>query len=486
LLGDSFCLSLRHSGDTDLHQPHQRNQLKSVFDVIQSLRATNSNKVKLEILSANKANEDLKQFLKITYEPKINFYMTKVDPNFAGIVTSLDQPFTDDTLAEVYDTIATRELTGHAAKSWVATLWASLDSVGQELLRLLIQRDAQAGVSVSTINKVWPGLLTDVPYMRCCLPKESDLVTWPWAKGIFSQIKADGMFANVNNWGERITIETRAGTPMPLDFFQDLITEVQKKVPTGYQLHGELLMLNPQGEVMKRAEGNGMFNRLLKEGVLEDGYTPMYQVWDMIPIGEARVKNTYSIPYRLRFEQVLKMFGSFLEGKFFRPIEFKLVFSLAEAYAHAKEAMQKGLEGTVIKHPEAVWEDSTSKYQVKLKLEYPVDLLVVGFNAANEKSKNSDTFGSLECWSADGKLRVGVTGLKDHVRKDLYDRRDTIIGKLVITVKSNGIQAPSEDTNGYYSLFLPRFVEERLDKTTADTLEEIQAQQEAAINSATL
>jgi DNA ligase-1 len=390
--------------------------------------------------------------------------------------------FTDDTVADIYDTIAKRDLTGNAARLWLANLYHDLaEDWEKELLTLLIQRDVQAGISKGTINKVWPGLITDVPYMRCCLPSAVDLASWPWKRGVYSQIKADGQYANISHLASgAVTIETRAGSPFPLEYFKDLVAEIQAAIPKGMQIHGELLMLDPQGKIMPREKGNGMFNSLQQGGELEPGYQPVYHAWDMIPVEEAKVKNKYLVAYETRFQALEGYIGKGL--KHLQLIEYKIVHSLAEAYRHAKEAMEAGLEGTVDKHPDGPWEDSDgSKYQVKLKLEVDVEVRVVGFKAADTKSKNKDLFGSLMCESECGKLRVNVSGIKDAKRKELFDRKEQILGKLIITMRCNGLMEPSDDTDGYWSVFLPRFIEERPDRDTADTLERMKQIQQSAI-----
>jgi DNA ligase-1 len=54
-----------------------------------------------------------------------------------------------------------------------------------------------------------------------------------------------------------------------------------------------------------------------------------------------------------------------------------------------------------------------------------------------------------------------------------------------MTVKANDIMPPT-GSNGRYSLFLPRFVELRLDKTVADSLQRVKDQKEAAKEAAIL
>ena len=83
------------------------------------------------------------------------------------------------------------------------------------------------------------------------------------------------------------------------------------------------------------------------------------------------------------------------------------------------------------------------------------------------------------CDSECGKLRVNVSGLDDALRNAISADREGWMG-AIITVRSNTLLEPSK-SNSLFSLFLPRFVERRDDKTTADDLDRIKAQFEAAM-----
>jgi DNA ligase-1 len=391
-----------------------------------------------------------------------------------------------NTVSGLVQKLGGRSITGNAARSYLATLHQNLsEDWERDLLESLIERNVKAGISISTINKIWPGLVTDVPYMRCSLikdlPKKKAINTWPWARGIYSEIKADGMFANVSHHANgKVSIESRNGSPFPLEYFGDLILDVKASIPAGNQLHGELLIYR-NGVMLPREEGNGVFNKLLQGGNLPIGDVVVYQAWDCIPISEAKPKNKYDVPYAQRFNHLKTMLKSTSIKSVLQLIEYKIVYSLKEAYEHCKEAMKRDLEGTVLKHPDAIWEDGTSQGQVKLKLEFVFEAKVVGFKAAKKSSKNAATFGSLECESSCGKLKFNVTGIKDENRKRIHKLGPKYLG-TIISVCVNGIMLPDEETGGFFSVFLPRYLEDRLDKTEADSLERIQQIQQEAID----
>jgi len=450
--------------------------MKHVYDAIIACRNNPSKNAKIDILTDARSPE-LREFLRVVYEPRINFYQKKIDTKNTSVSNIMDDVRFDlDTVTNVYSTLGMRQLTGKTAKTWLSNLYNGFQNDWErEMLQMLIERDVRAGFSGNTVNKVFgEEVVTDVPYMRCSLPKDAKLDKFNWKKGVYSQVKADGMFANVTHELDgTVSVRSRNGSPFPLvGAFNSLIAEVQALVPRGYQLHGELLMYFDR-KPMNRQEGNGKFNTLLQSGELADGFFVVYECWDIIPLEQAKAKNKYKVPFYERHEYLKSLMVG--ERLSLWQIETRVVHSLKEAYDHYRDALERGLEGTIVKDPdELIWEDSTSKWQVKLKLEFEVDLEVVGYEEG--KGKAAGMLGALLTQTSDGKLKVQVgSGFSDEQRKDIWARKDL----KIIAVKSNSILPPTRKET--YSLFLPIFVEERLDKTEADSLQRVMDQYDATI-----
>jgi DNA ligase-1 len=370
-----------------------------------------------------------------------------------------------------------RELTGGAALDAIdkAMAFATNDE-WNGWYRLILIKDLKAGFSESTVNKAikdthpqW--VVPTTPYMRCSLPAKSNMEDWDWAVGIFSQTKADGMFANVNIREDGyVWVTSRGGTLFPdgaLGIEEDLASVFRK----GTQTHGELTIYI-DGVLQPREIGNGIFNSLLKGGSLEANQKVVYDCWDQIPLSEAVPKGKYTVEYLARFGDLDIQIQTGCKTTV-RLTETRIVYSMAEAVKHYKEHRARKLEGTILKTSKLIWKDGTSKDQVKMKEEIDIELRVIGFNPG--KGKNTNTFGSIQCQSECGLLEANFSGFEDDVRKAIWADRLNWPGKI-ITGRSNSLLAPSKGKkNGLWSLFLPRFIEERMDKTVADTLEQIQA-----------
>lgn len=77
---------------------------------------------------------------------------------------------------------------------------------------------------------------------------------------------------------------------------------------------------------------------------------------------------------------------------------------------------------------------------------------------------------------------VDETGLTDEMRADIAGLEKRIKNKQIMTAKCNGV-TESKGKPGMFSLYLGRFKEWRSDKSVADSLKKIQAQEAAFTDS---
>ncbi len=399
------------------------------------------------------------RLLNRTYSTEYVYGIKKVKQTQVGTQTVAD---VWDQVETMLDRLTSRTVTGNAARTEVENLLNLLTADEAQVIINLLKGDLRCGISVATINKMFPDTIPEYPYQRCSLMKGSNIDNFDWASGIFSQEKADGMFANIFLYPDLITkITSRNGTLFANKEFRDFIHEFVNVADEGYCYHGELLVLE-DGKVLARELGNGVLNSVLKGGCFEKNQKPFYMVWDRVPLKDAISGGKCKTPYKDRFNAIKNIKGAFADV-----IPTKIVYSLAEAYEHYVELTSRNIEGTVIKNPKAIWEDKTSKDQIKLKIEAEVDLIVRGFNQGN--GKNAHLFGSIAAESRCGRLRVNVSGISDKDRERINNEREEWIDKKIITVRANSIM----ESNDVAALFLPRLVEERLDKTEADDFEKI-------------
>lgn len=451
-----------------------------IYNLIEAIAQTPSKNEKQRMLKACEGCELLREVLKAACDPTISYGIKKIPPHL-----QIGLAIFDAQTWSILRQMQARTLTGNAMMLAVQAELNRLSNSSASLFKRILLKDLRAGFAESTTNKVFPGLIPEYPYMRCSLPKDAKLEAFYWSAGVISQEKADGMFANVNHeaTGE-VFIYSRSGSMFPMKKFESLVEAVQSALDADTQSHGELL-IRRSGEILPREIGNGILNSVLKGGDFGPDERPIFMIWDQIPLSAVRPKGKYEVPYRTRLTAIanqLRLRKNPAHRYDVQLVPTRIIRSLPDAYQHYAELLAEGKEGTIVKNPTAIWRDATSKGQVKLKLDFAVDLQIIGFEAG--KGKNESTFGSIITATSDGKLEVSVSGFKDATRAEIWANGHTIVG-TVMTVRANGIMKPSQEGKAH-SLFLPRFVEFRLDKKVADTLQQVFDQEEAAKQGAAL
>lgn len=442
--------------------------IDTLYEKLEQMGATTSSNAKLEIVKSLTPVE--LSIVKLALDPSVNFYIAKLPITASGSSEWSGREYT------LLDDLYTRKITGNAARSRVAEVLEDLKAEHASVLRRVILKDLKVKVGETLVNKAFPGAIPVTPYMRCSLPDKSNMPKWTdddWSTGIISQEKADGMFASMTRYGDCFTMASRQGSVFPGDAMAPIFSEVRGRIAFDLQTHGELLVYK-DGVLLERQVGNGILNSLLQGGELPEGHEVRYLVWDLIPADEAKAGGRHTRPYDMRLQHLETLVYGL---KTVSLIPTEVVYSKEEAVRHYRDLLAKGKEGTILKHPQAIWKDGTSKDLVKMKLEFDVELQVTGLVPGN--GKNADTFGSLTCTSACGGLVVDVSGFTDAKRKELHERGEGLMGQI-LTVRANGIMYPSANSPKH-SLFLPRFVEERLDKREADSLDHIVDQFKAAV-----
>lgn len=463
--------------------------MKQIYDIIIELRADNSTNYKLEVLAKYKNNKLLRKFLLYTYTPRFNYFITDLPESelFRHSANNLDET----SFFSILDQMKSREITGNTAREKLSEHLSHYNSMIYELYELVIKRDIRAGVSTKSINKVFPNLIPTTPYMRCSLLKDyKETNLFGKHNTIFVQKKADGVFSYIIKEDNQIKFQTRNGT---IYYVEDIEKDFDF-IPNNTVLVGEALIIS-NGKELDRKTGNGLINKLIKSEcsfeTLEKDYAKAttqkqkdniqikqlqlkqqlkdiveglhFEVWDMISVGE--FDNGYSgevYSSRLsRLERLLQNISNRVSL-----IETSEVVSLELAEDIAEQYISQGYEGAIIKSKDLLFENKTSKSQIKIKSEFDCDLLCIGVTEGNGKYKG--LVGALECVSACGNLKVSVgSGLTDEMRSADFKE---YIGKI-ITVKYN--EKITKKDSDEISLFLPRFVEVRVDKDTADTLDRI-------------
>jgi len=486
-----------------------------ILDIFKELRADNSATYKLNTLKKYKDNEQLKEVLLATYTPFKQYYIKQI-PEFVSGMNETGTFITLDQAMQFLEKLSKRELTGNAAREQLSYTIDHMEQDDAEVLRLILDRSVDCGISHKTVNKVWKGLIGEIPYMRC------EKLTDKTKKGIkypaLVQLKADGTFVNVIKHNKVVSCMTRNGTEFHVgkitEYFERVLSDIDNFVITGE------VVLYKDGKVLDRKTGNGRITsyvkrettrasilekqkKLVDNGKLESAAFKklskdltdkelewietedmlVLEGWDLIEYSDWAAGKS-DTPYTERFDKFKEISK---DCPFLDIIPTQTINNFEEAQSFANQMMSEGLEGGVLKNINGHWENKTSKNQIKLKAERDADLLCIGYTPGT--GDNEGGIGSLVCVTDDRLLEVSIgTGLsrddRGLQRVDENDMsqglklRDDIISidkffddtykdKIIQAVYNEVINSNGKDT---HSLFLPVYQGVRFDKDTADTL----------------
>lgn len=431
-----------------------------ILKILNELESHNSRNFKIDLLTKHKDNLLLKEVCRLANDPMINFYQRKI-PVYTKMSGNLMLDLNG--AIEGLSILSTRTLTGNAAIAQLQMILCAVNADDAEVIKRIIGKDLKCGVSTSTVNKVWKGLVHEFPCMLCS-PFEQRLVDKIRFPAIV-QTKMDGMRVNAIVKDGALSFYSRNGKELSLlDNMSEELLMMQQTYGKDVVFDGELLVLDENGKISDRQTGNGTLNRAVKGTITEEQASRVVMiVWDIITY-DMFLKGKDSIEYSIRFAILENLIKRKDDNKV-RLIESSVVQSLEQTQEIFQSYLADGHEGIILKDPRSIWENKRSKSQIKFKAELDCDLKVM--SVISGTGKYADMIGSLYCESADGVLKVYVgSGLSDEQRSappsDYWNK--------IVAVKYN---ARIKNVKGEESLFLPIFLEVRLDKEVADNSEDI-------------
>lgn len=459
-------------------------KIRAIFSEISSEPGSNK---KMEILSSYKSNTTLKDVLYLANSKRIKFFIKQIPDYTHASTPSMDL----ETALTKLSALSKREKTGHDASKHLAGILSSLSKDDAYIIERIIDKDCKLGMGTTNINKIFPKLIEDTPYMGAKAFSEKlgkaifeDKTNKGYA---YSQIKMDGRYANAIIRGGEVELESRGGNPTILDGakFVEELKKFDECVLNGeltidgvprYISNGIVASLVSIGD--KRNAGESIVEETTKfekkHGMTyREGLNAIrFTVWDTITVDEY-FDAVCSTPYHDRLINLSALMKK-VKPSMVSFIATKKVYSYEEAMIHFQENLNKGQEGTILKASMGTWKDGKPNWQVKMKLEMDVDLKIVGFNYGT--GKNVNVISSVNAESSDGKVFTRPTGINEEMMEYITKNQKKLEG-MILEVKCCGL---SQDSTGNYSLLHPVFKTLRDDKTTCDSLQSIQEIEAAA------
>ena len=437
----------------------------SILQKLNQLSETASTNDKLEFLKQNVDSVDLRNVFRLAYTTQIRFWVKKRPeiPAKSGFSFNMDISLSF-ALSELENEIASRNVTGNAAIELIGNLAANLSPDDQEVFMRVVERDLKCGTGMTLANKVWKGLILDYPVLLCNKFNDKTEKKIDWTEGQIIQCKMDSSRINFEfDQGKVVSVSTRNGSSIDITPFLDIeLADIDHCI-----LDGEL-MYSLDGVDLDRKTSSGIINKAIKGTISEEESKGLNLVcWDYIPY-EDFVLGECLLTYDIRFKILNSVVEASQTNKI-KVVESKVIYSKEEALQQYNENLEKGLEGCILKNPNAIWSSKRSNDYLKLKNESTADLVVIGYNMGAFGTQFAGMLGSLICETSDGLLRVNVGSGFKHLKGE-RDDPNFYIGKIVEVKYNEIISSKNSKTK---SLFLPIYSCIREDKIVANTLKEL-------------
>ena len=401
---------------------------------------------------------------KACYNPYVTFGVRKV-PDTVGIVDA-ENPWSEfNTLLTM---LAHRDLTGNAAIDAINEMSERFDSIEwNTFCAPVIRRDLRAGISDKTINKICKKTEYEIPVFGCQLATNSE--GRPEMKGTKRlEPKLDGvrvLLMVIPGASEGVTTICFSRNGKVFDNFTHIEQQVsdnfvkiarvhQNALINGFVLDGEVIG-NTFQELMRQARR--------KTDVQADD--SVFNIFDIIPLSDFREGHwNAQLHKRIAILEHIRHVVDTMPNVELLPhimVDLDTAAGKDQLERYAKDQVNAGFEGIMIKELEAPYICKRSTDWMKWKPTLTVDLEVVGVEEGT--GRNLGRLGALVCHGVDDGKEITVnvgSGFSDVDRDDYWTNRNLVIGRTAEVL----CDVITQNQDGTYSLRFPRFVRFRDDK----------------------
>jgi DNA ligase-1 len=453
-------------------------ELKAIVQLLiqlESVTGEGSQKEKQRLIRENDCLE-LRYVLKLCFDPLIVTHINKVER--IGEEDYEDRPEggckTFENFRELLEKLISLKAATDEIRKEVYIFIEMTDLLEEEkrMLAKIFTKNVNIGIGRAIINEALGFNL--IPNNEMMKAEDNKEVVKKWleeGKSVFAEEKFDG----VRIWCEMVRgkIEhfyTYNFQELNMDCMQNIAKQLRMIFPLNnfhYFIDGEMLGKNRQSV-------SGLITKILKgTAPKEIDKNFVYHVFDydkMQTVADGVGKLKYILRKKLlgNLFQVAKSWEQdWSQIKYVRKYPVKNWGDVEKIYG---KVVAEGGEGLILKLGDHLYETKRSKSWIKMKEEKVCDLKVVSVFPGKSGTKREATIGGFVCESADKLLSVEVgSGFSDKQLTEIAKNPNYFIGKI-ISVKYN---SKIEDKFGKKSLFLPRLVEIRFDKNTADNINKI-------------
>lgn len=432
---------------------------------LESLTGEGSQKSKQNLIK-DSLSPEMEYILDICFNPFVTTKLHKL--NFQELPNSKNPNLWEDFKSLVEDlkkAPAANDSLRNRAQQIISCRLSDDDKEDIELRKYLMKvltKRMNIGIGAKLINKAVGKELIPDPSLMLATDDHSTIEKWG---KIYCEEKYDGVRVIALYKNGEISYFTRAFNELDSSCFPTITEDLKKSIQSSdlkgdWFFDGELTDLN-------RKSVSGKVTQILKGTVdskIEGGM--LFNVFDFeeaITLENGHGVLDY-ITRRHTLENVIKHLPEASKVKLAQLWELNDASEVTSIY---KEIVKLGGEGVICKD-NGVYECKRSKSWVKFKEVSDCDLEITGWYPG--EGKREGYIGGFICTDSTKTLNVKIgSGFTDSDLKSLSSDPDSLIGKIAAVQYNVAIT----DKHGNRSLFLPRFIEIRNDKDSADDLSKI-------------
>lgn len=473
----------------------------NIKEIIDELNENNSSNYKLDVLKKYQDNTLLKRVLKMTYDKVSYDYgigrKTLDKVNSMTMVWDYNKQLTLEECLDILENdFATRKVTGNNAIDSLYSMFIQSNMDNIDIVSKVILRDLRINLGTKQIKKVFKDLIDKPAYMRC------DVLTKKTAKNIsypaILEKKSDGTYREFAVSDGEVNTRSRSGESYDYPVLNQYLSKLPDNIYPGEltvrasentmkTIYEKLDVAKRKGEDTEELESiiekyndsvkneyEYILPRSIGNGLINSDEPPhndiVLELWDCISFEEytnAKRKIKNKMNYKERWNNLVNAL-QLISYKDIRLIENVEVNSHEDVMLQNKIWMEIGYEGSILKDWSGVFEDTTSKKQLKIKLKISVEMRILGFQDGTPGTKREGKVGSVIFGNDEGTIKGRCSGFTDDDLEEFTKNKEYYLNKIA-EVEFNDLSRASG--NSYYALSHPRFIEVRYDKTETDTLE---------------
>lgn len=419
-------------------------------DIIKELESDNSRLFKESVISREILNDNSEFLGGIRYicDRLITFGVKQIPERTGDDGVGYPWKFFKDNL----ERLSKREITGNAARDMIEEMMnQSTNHQWNNWYRRILLKDLKCGVNTQTINNCVKKVKKPeylVPVFSCQLAQDSrNRLEFMSGKKMLSE-KLDGTRVLSILYPDGTVDQFSRNGKELLNFsvIKEQLSVIAKKLKKPIVLDGEVMSSSFQAlmtqlyrkeDVQTNDSNLHIFDMLTLEE-FKSGYSQTIQAIRTTDLEDLIVEDLPNI--KIVSNKYVDL--STEQGK----VEFDVFY---------KQCVENGLEGIMIKDPDAPYECKRTSSWLKLKPQCTIDLTVLDLEEGNDKYTGK--LGAMICQGEeDGKfvdVRVG-SGFSDEQRELYWNNKEDVIGK-VVEIKYDVV---TQNQNGGYSLRFPVFI----------------------------